>query len=133
GGGGAGGGGSPFSGGRFNERPGETTPRAASATPSLPAAGGESGGESTDAAPDASFLTTLGTLLRRPGQGGGGGGGGFGALGFVAQAFGRPAGGGGGFGGFGGGANQVSTGDYLVTITVDGKTLSRVLRVERGR
>ncbi|PYP39577.1 MAG: hypothetical protein DMD48_05995, partial [Gemmatimonadetes bacterium] len=134
GGGGGGGGGSPFSGGRFNERPGETTPRAASATPSLPTAGGESGGESTDAAPDASFLTTLGNLLRKPGQGGGGGGGGgFGALGFVAQAFGRPTGGGGGFGGFGGAVNTVSTGDYLVTITVDGKTLSRVLRVERGR
>jgi hypothetical protein len=50
----------------------------------------------------------------------------------VAQAFGRaPAGG--GFGGFGGAQNQVTTGDYLVTITVDGKTLSRVLRVERGR
>src|SRR3989442_1465534 len=51
-------------------------------------------------------------------------------------AFGRaPVGGGGGGGGFGGfgGAPPVSTGDYLVTITVDGKTLSRVLRVERGR
>jgi len=61
------------------------------------------------------------------------GGGGFGALGFVAQAFGRaPVGGGGGFGGFGGGATPVATGDYLVTITVDGKTLTRVLRVERG-
>jgi len=119
--------------GRFVERPGETTPRAASATPALPS-GSESGGESGDAPPDASFLTTLGNLLRKPGQGGGGGGGGgFGALGFIAQAFGRaPAGGGGGFGGFGGGANAVSTGDYLVTITVDGKTLTRVLRVERG-
>ena len=52
---------------------------------------------------------------------------------FVAQAFGRaPAGGGGGFG-FGGGAPPVATGDYLVTITIDGKTLSRVLRVERGK
>jgi hypothetical protein len=49
----------------------------------------------------------------------------------VAQAFGRaPAGG--GFGGFGGAPNQVATGDYLVTITIDGKTLTRVLRVERG-
>jgi hypothetical protein len=132
--GGGGGGGSPFTGGRFNERPGETTPRAASATAQLPAAGeGGAGGESSDAAPDASFLTTLGNLLRKPGQGGGGGG--FGGLGFVAQAFGRAPVGGGGFGGFGGGgaANQVPTGDYLVTITIDGKTLSRVLRVERGR
>ncbi|HEV8509335.1 MAG TPA: hypothetical protein VGQ48_02675 [Gemmatimonadales bacterium] len=133
GGGGGGGGGAPFAGGRFNERPGETTPRAPSAGASLPAAGSESG-ESGEAPPDASFLQTLGTLLRRPGQTGGGGGGGGGALGFVAQAFGRPTGGGGGgFGGFGGGAPPVSTGDYLVTITIDGKTLSRVLRVERGR
>ncbi len=132
GGGGGGGGGSPFVNGRFVERPGETTPRAATATAALPS-GGESGGESSDAAPDASFLTTLGTLLRKPGQGGGGGGGGgFGALGFVAQAFGRAPAGGGGFGGFGGSVNAVSTGDYLVTITVDGKTLTRVLRVERG-
>ena len=82
-----------------------------------------------------SFLQTLGNLLRRPGQGGGGGGGGggFGALGFIAQAFGRAPAGGGFAGGFGGTQNQVTTGDYLVTITVDGKTLSRVLRVERGR
>ncbi|HEV2670697.1 MAG TPA: hypothetical protein VGU74_06370, partial [Gemmatimonadales bacterium] len=136
GGGGGGGGGAPFNAaGRFNERPGETTPRTPSARGSLPAGGGESSGESGDAAPDASFLQTLGTLLRKPGQtggGGGGGGGGFGALGFVAQAFGRPTAGG-GFGGFGGGTPQVATGDYLVTITIDGKTLSRVLRVERGR
>ena len=118
--------------GRFVERPGETTPRAANAAAALPS-GSESGGESGDAPADASFLTTLGTLLRKPGQGGGGGGGGgFGALGFVAQAFGRAPAGGGGFGGFGGTVNAVSTGDYLVTITVDGKTLTRVLRVERG-
>jgi len=32
----------------------------------------------------------------------------------------------------GGGAPAVSSGDYLVSITVDGKTLSRVLRVERA-
>jgi len=75
-------------------------------------------------------LGQLGSLLRRPGQGGGGGGGGAGALGFIAQAFGRATGGG-GFGGFGGGANSVASGDYLVSISVDGKTLSRVLRVER--
>ena len=39
-------------------------------------------------------------------------------------------GGGGGFGG-GGGPPAVASGDYLVSIVVDGKTLSRVLRVER--
>jgi hypothetical protein len=123
-----GGGGSPFTAaGRFNERPGETTPRAPTPGGSLPAAGSESGGES-DAPAAATFLQTLGTLLRKPGQQGGGGGGGFGALGFVSQAFGRPT-----TGGFGGGAPPVATGDYLVTISVDGKTLTRVLRVERGR
>lgn len=38
-----------------------------------------------------------------------------------------------GFGGRGGrgGAPAVNTGDYRVSITVDGETLSRVLRVER--
>ncbi|HXM37897.1 MAG TPA: hypothetical protein VN908_04460 [Gemmatimonadales bacterium] len=139
GGGGGGFGGTPATG-RFVERPGETTPRApapggaAPAPPPAPAGEGTEGGE---AAPDASFLGQLATLLRRPGQGagGGGGGGGFGALGFVAQTFGRApitGGGGGGFGGLGG-APIVATGDYLVSITVDGKTLSRVLRVERGR
>src|SRR5205085_7484033 len=82
GGGGGGNAGSPFAAGRFVERPGETTPRAPSATGTLPAAGSESGGESSEPA-DATFLTTLGTLLRRPGQPAGGGGGG-GALAFVA-------------------------------------------------
>ena len=69
--------------------------------------------------------------MRGAGGGGGGGGGGFGAFGFIAQAFGRagPGGGGGGFGG--GGTPAVASGDYLVSITVDGKTMSRVLRVER--
>jgi hypothetical protein len=129
GGGGFGGAGA-FVTGRFVERPGETTPRAVTATgapAAAPAEGG--GGESGESAPDPSLLGQLGNLLRRPGQGGGGGGG-FGALGFIAQTFGRPTGGG-GFGGFGGGANLVSSGDYLVSITVDGKTMSRVLRVER--
>src|SRR5207245_1252074 len=72
-------------------------------------------------------------LAQRFGFGGGGGGvgGGFGAFGFIAQAFGR-AGAGGGGGGFGGGGTPaVASGDYLVSITVDGKMMSRVLRVER--
>jgi hypothetical protein len=91
----------------------------------------QEGGEEANQ-PDVSFLGTLGQLIRLPSQrGGGGGGGGFGALGFVAQTFGRAPAGGGGFGGFGGGANAVQSGNYLVSITVDGKTLSRVLRVER--
>lgn len=39
-------------------------------------------------------------------------------------------GGGGGFGGgFGGGAPLVNTGDYLVSITIDGKVMQQTLRV----
>ncbi len=133
GGGGGGGGAGAAPAGRFVERPGETTPRAPGAPAAAPTAA--VGGESAETPPDAAFLVQLGTLLRRPGQGGGGGGGGggFGALAFVAQTLGRTSGGGGGggFGGFGGGAPTVASGDYLVSITVDGKTLSRVLRVDR--
>ncbi|MGH7568423.1 MAG: VPS10 domain-containing protein [Gemmatimonadales bacterium] len=133
GGGGGGGGAGAGAAGRFVERPGETTPRAPGA-PGAPGAAAPEGGAGAETAPDPGFLGQLGNLLRRPGQGGGGGGGGggFGALGFVAQTFGRAAGGGGGgFGGLGGGAATVASGDYLVSITVDGKTLSRVLRVDR--
>jgi photosystem II stability/assembly factor-like uncharacterized protein len=136
GGGGGGGGAGAFTAARFVERPGETTPRAPGAAAGPAAAQQQEGGESGESAPDPSFLGQLGNLLRRPGQGGGGGGfGGFGALNFVAQAFGRApvtGGGGGGFGGGGaGGPPVVASGDYRVSITVDGKTLSRALRVER--
>ena len=133
GGGGGGGAGAPAAAGaRFVERPGETTPRAVSAAGAAAAPAGEGGGEGGEAAPDPGLLGQLGNLLRRPGQGGGGGGGGgFGALGFIAQAFGRAAAGGGGGGFGGGGANAIASGDYLVSITVGDKTLSRVLRVER--
>jgi len=67
------------------------------------------------------------------GGGGGGGGGGFGGLNQIVNTIRGPipGAGGGGFGG--GGAPPVTTGDYLVSITVDGKTLTRVLRVERGQ
>ena len=46
----------------------------------------------------------------------------------------RPTGGRGGGGGFGGrgGGGLVDTGDYLVTMTVDGQTYRQVLRVERA-
>ncbi|HEY6059498.1 MAG TPA: hypothetical protein VIV10_02840, partial [Gemmatimonadales bacterium] len=128
--GGGGGGGVAAAGGRFVERPGETTPRAPGAAGAAAGAQQQEGGEGAADQPDPTFLGTLGQLIRLPSQrGGGGGGGGFGALGFVAQTFGRAAGGGGGFGG--GGANVVQSGNYLVSITIDGKTLSRVLRVER--
>jgi hypothetical protein len=130
GGGGGGGGGAGQAavraGAPFVERPGETPARApgraAGAAP-------QAEGESQEAAPDPGMLGQLAALLRRPGQTGGGG---LGGLGFIAQTFGRAAVGGGGFGGFGGGgAAAVASGDYLVSITVDGKTMSRVLRVER--
>jgi hypothetical protein len=42
-----------------------------------------------------------------------------------------PGAGGGGFGG--GGAPPVAAGEYTVSMTVDGKTLTRVLRVEASR
>jgi photosystem II stability/assembly factor-like uncharacterized protein len=138
GGGGGGGGGQAAvrAGAPFVDRPGETVARA----PGAPGAGGggaeqQEGGEAGPP-PDPGFLGQLGQLLRPPGMataggGGGGGGGGFGGLGFIAQAFGRAGGGGGGGGFGGGGAPTVPSGDYLVSITVDGKTLSRVLRVER--
>src|SRR5207247_7442525 len=123
-------------------RPCETTPRTPGAA-GVPQGGAaqQEGGEAGTEQPDVGFLGTLGQLIRvaLPNQRGpgGGGGGGLGGLGFIAQAFGRTGGGGGGgggggFGGFGGGAPAVPSGDYLVSITVDGKTLSRVLRVERA-
>jgi hypothetical protein len=132
GGGGFGGGPSVRAGAAFVERPGETLARAAAAGGQAVAPQAESG-EGQEGAPDPGLAGQLAALLRRPGQTGGGGGG-FGGLNQVAQAIRGtpPGGGGGGFGG-GGGAPPVATGDYLVTITVDGKTLSRVLRVERGQ
>ena len=48
----------------------------------------------------------------------------------IMRALGVTQGGGGG-GGFGGGAPTVNTGDYLVSITVDGQTMKQTLRVER--
>jgi hypothetical protein len=82
-------------------------------------------------APEPGFLGTLGNLLRAGIPGAGTGGGQFGGLNFVAQTFGRaPAGGGGGGFGGGGAGPLMPSGDYLVTITVAGKTMKRVLRVE---
>ncbi|MBI1968197.1 MAG: hypothetical protein HYS40_09415 [Gemmatimonadetes bacterium] len=119
GGGGGGGGGAGAqtvrAGAPFVERPGETTPRAPDAGQPQPQQ--QEGAE--EQAPPPGFLGTLGGLLRPPGQSGGGGG--FGALNFIAQTFGRPI----------GPTPLVPSGDYLVSITVDGKTMSQVLRVER--
>ncbi|HUF80770.1 MAG TPA: hypothetical protein VMN03_06515, partial [Burkholderiales bacterium] len=132
GGGGGGFGGGPMvrAGAPFVERPGETAARAARSTGGAAGAGGAGGAASADTSSDAEppqgFAGTLGGLLRRPGQTGGG----FGALNQVVQAIrgSPPPGTGGGFGA----GPAVATGDYLISMTVDGKTLTRVLRVERA-
>jgi hypothetical protein len=101
--GGRGGGGAP---GGFQERPGEgPMPRAGGARAQQ---GGEGAGESQGGV-DQSELRDIAQLFRAPGSRGG-------------------------FGGFGrGGAPLVGTGDYLVTMTVDGKKYTQVLHVERLR
>jgi hypothetical protein len=102
GGGGGGGGRGQGGGGAFVARPGEgAAARAAGA-----GAAGEGGGEGA-AAPDASQFGQLAQLFRPAGSGGGGFG------------FGR------------GGAPLVGTGDYLVTMVVNGERLRQVLHVER--
>jgi hypothetical protein len=111
---GGGGGGLGGQAGRWQDRPGETTPQA-------PGAGGRGGGnrpqpgagESGGAAPDQNQL--MGIFQAIGGRGAGG----------MAAMF-----GGGGRRG-GGGAPLVGTGDYLVSITVGGQTLKQVLHVER--
>jgi photosystem II stability/assembly factor-like uncharacterized protein len=116
-GGGGGGGGSALGGGqvgRFIERPGETPLRA----PTAGAAVGR-GGEQGEAPPNTQQdIQQLAQLLRLPG---GAGGGAFGALNAIVTAL----------SGNRGPAPLVATGDYLASMTVEGKTLSRVLRVER--
>ncbi len=99
-------------GGRFVERPAEA---AGGGFGGFAAAAGEAGGES--AAPEPGQLQQILQLLRPPGAGGGGGGG----FGFLANLpfLTRPP------------APVAETGDYLVSITLDGKTMSQVLRVER--
>jgi hypothetical protein len=138
GGGGGGGGGQPTvrAGAAWVARPGETVARAA--TTGGAAGGGGAGaaaegGEGAEQTADPGLAGQLANLLRRPGQTGGGGG--FGGLNQVVTAIRGPQpGGGGGGGGFGGGGPPpVTTGDYLVSITVEGKTLTRVLRVERAQ
>ena len=102
--GGGGGGGTP---GAFQERPGEgPMPRTPGAAQARGQAGARAGGETP--AMDPSEMREIAQLFRAPGSRG--------------------------FGGFGrGGAPTVGTGDYLVTMTVDGKKYTQVLRVERVR
>ena len=112
GGGGGGGGFGGFGAGpqRWNERPGEQA--------QAPGGGGGRGGAGGGGA---------------PGQGGAGA-----AMGLdqdqlfaIMRALGVTGGGGGGGGGFGGGVPIAGTGDYLVTLTVDGQVMKQVLRVEQ--
>jgi hypothetical protein len=120
GGGGGGGFGGGGAGGARNDRPGETRP-----TPSFPTGGAAAGGGG------------------RGGQGGGGGAPAAGAEGIqqvfaaMREAMGpdfNPFGGGGrgGRGGGGGaGGGMAGTGDYKVTVTAGGRTMSQLLRVEQ--
>jgi hypothetical protein len=76
-------------------------------------------------------LQQLVQLFNIPGQPQGGGG--FGGPNFMTRLGLQTGGfGGGGGGGGGGGAPVVSPGDYLVSITVNGKTMKQKLRVERA-
>ncbi len=109
-------------GGRGGPQPGEYTPRPGE-SPSRGAGGraGPPGGTGGPAftPPDQELLQQVAALIRPPGQRGGGGG--FGALGAI-------------FGGGGGGgqASLVPPGQYIVSITIDGKTHRRVLQIERS-
>jgi hypothetical protein len=103
GGGGGGGRGGPAQPGRWVERPAEQSVSAGGRGPG--GAGGQAAGEGAAAGLDQSDLFTV---MRALGVTGGGGG-----------------------RGFGGGGSVVSTGDYLVSMTVDGNTMRQKLRVER--
>jgi len=89
----------------FQERPGEgPMPRVAGAAPAQGQRGARAGGETPEM--DPAQMREIAQLFRAPGSRG--------------------------FGGFGrGGAPTVGTGDYLVTMTVDGKKYTQVLHVER--
>jgi hypothetical protein len=89
--------------------------------------GGQAGGA---AQPDFQALQQMAQLFQIPGRAPAGGGG-FGGQNFLTLLGIQVGGfGGGGFGG--GGAPLVSPGDYLVSITVNGKTMKQKLRVERA-
>jgi photosystem II stability/assembly factor-like uncharacterized protein len=126
GGGGGGGGGRGGEGQAFAARPGETSPppagrgggagggpgaAGAPAAAAAPPAGGAGGAE-----PDPTFIFTVLQLLTPPGAGGGFGGAGA-LLGTLTGN--RPP------------APLVASGDYLVSVTVGGKTMRQTLRVER--
>jgi hypothetical protein len=110
---GGGGGRGGAGGGAWNPRPGEGAVVGAAGARGGGQAGGESGGGENPADALNAFpggAQELQRLLRPPGQQGRGGGGGFGR---------------------GNQAPVVASGDYLVTLTVGGKTYKQLLRVER--
>jgi hypothetical protein len=113
--GGGGGGGGGGARGGWNARPGEGPVVGAGGGRQGGGEGAEAGGEQSPAELLQAFpggFQELQRLLRAPGvaaQGGRGGGGGFGR----------------------GQAPEVASGDYLVALTVGGKTYKQVLRVER--
>jgi hypothetical protein len=114
--GGGGGGRGGAGGGAWNARPGEGAGVGAGAGGGRGEGAEPAGGETNPLDALYAFpggMQELQQLLRPPGQAGGGRGGG---------------------GGFGGGRGQppaVAAGDYLVTLTVGGKTYKQILRVER--
>jgi photosystem II stability/assembly factor-like uncharacterized protein len=110
---GGGGGRGGAASGAWNPRPGEGAVVGAAGARGGGQAGGESGGGENPADALNAFpggAQELQRLLRPPGQQGRGGGGGFGR---------------------GNQAPVVASGDYLVTLTVGGKTYKQLLRVER--
>ncbi len=110
---GGGGGGRGGAGGRWQDRPGETNPVAPGAAGAGARPAAAPGAETATAgAPDQNQLMSVLQAAM------GGGRGGMGAL------F-------GGGGRRGGAAALVGTGDYLVSITIGGKTMKQVLHVER--
>lgn len=97
---------------RFNPRPGEQASQARGR--GAAGAGGEAGGEAGGGAPDFGILLQLQNVLRVPGR---------------PNLEINP------FGGGGGGRGQapiVAPGDYLVSTTINGRTLKQTLRVERA-
>ena len=134
--GGGGGGGGGGAAGRWVARPGEQAGQGGggggggAALGALMGALGMEGGQGGGAQPDFQVLQQMAQLFQIPGRAPAGGGG-FGGNNFMtALGLGGFGGGGGGFGG--GGPPPVSPGDYLVSITVGGKTMKQKLRVERA-
>ncbi len=117
GGGGGGFGGGGFGGGAPNLRPGETRPTPSFPTGGAAAGGGRGpGGAAAPAGGAAEGVQQVFAAMRE-------------AMGPDFNPFG--GGGRGGRGGGGGGGGLAGTGDYKVTVTAGGRTMSQMLRVEQ--